>query len=458
MTLNKFLRLPGALLIVLSLAACGGRNDPATGVTGKAAAAATSSSSPTTSTNNILAKGAELNRAELRRAAQSAPAGYDAGKAMAKAASSSLITAYRFYNVQTGSHFYTTNEAEKQNVLNTLPQFLYEGPAFHASGVAATGLSPVHRFYNQRSGVHFYTISEDEKALVQGSLPQFTYEGIAFYASQMGGSGLLAINRFFQSRAGSHFYTRSAAEAQNVRDNLSAVYREEGIAFYVIDPAYVASATVPLPHSGITASQCYLAGSDILVACNSVAAPLLNNQQDGHRSTINPMSYSEVPNPAGGTFARTECVKDNVTGLIWEGKTASGFRAGSNTYTNFDDPTQLQRYDGSAFVFPTRAEINALTNSVGHLNHVNDIALCGYTDWRLPTADELQSIVDYGAAYPGPTINTVWFPNTLGYWYWSSSSYVGYADGAWDVYFGDGYVYVNGRSNSVAVRLVRASQ
>ena len=44
--------------------------------------------------------------------------------------------------------------------------------------------------------------------------------------------------------------------------------------------------------------------------------------------------YSEVANASGGFYAKTECVKDNLTGLVWEGKTASGSRLGTSTYTN----------------------------------------------------------------------------------------------------------------------------
>lgn len=89
---------------------------------------------------------------------------------------------------------------------------------------------------------------------------------------------------------------------------------------------------------------------------------------------------------------------------------------------------------------------------------VNAAGLCGFTDWRLPTADELQSLVDYGVAYPGPTIDTSWFPNTPGYLFWSSSPNMGISFFAWAVGFYDGYVYDDDRVSSYRVRLVRAGQ
>ena len=86
----------------------------------------------------------------------------------------------------------------------------------------------------------------------------------------------------------------------------------------------VVASTPKPPHTGVTASQCYQAGSNTLVSCSSSGAQALNSQQDGNRTSINARSYSLVPNASGGTYAITECVKDNNTGLIWEGKTASG--------------------------------------------------------------------------------------------------------------------------------------
>ena len=116
-----------------------------------------------------------------------------------------------------------------------------------------------------------------------------------------------------------------------------------------------------------------------------------------------------------------------------------------------------QFYDGANYVKPTRAQIDATTNAVGYKNAVNASALCGYTDWRLPTADELQSLVDYSVAYPGPTIDTTWFPTTPGgFVYWSTSSNVGYAPYAWYVTFTEGLVYYGYQRNSIlSVRLVR---
>ena len=165
--------------------------------------------------------------------------------------------------------------------------------------------------------------------------------------------------------------------------------------------------------------------------------------------------YSLVPK-TGGAYTKEECVKDNITGLIWEGKTASPAtsRLGTGTYTNFDSTSSAQKYNGSAFVNPTQAEIDANTNSIGYRDSVRTSNLCGYNDWRLPTKEELAGIV---ASSGSPKIDTTWFPNTQSWYYWSSSPDVSDAYSAWVVAFYNNNVYGSGYryGTTIHVRLVR---
>ena len=167
-------------------------------------------------------------------------------------------------------------------------------------------------------------------------------------------------------------------------------------------------------------------------------------------------SYGLVANASDGLYDKTECVQDNTTGLMWEGKTASPAtsRLGILTYFNYDSTSSAQKWNGSAYVNPSQAEIDAGTNSIGYRNSVNASALCGYTDWRLPTKEELEGIVLRGTS---PTIDTMWFPNTQARFYWSSSPYVGNSGSAWGVNFDYGNVNFTGRSLNLRVRLVRNS-
>jgi Protein of unknown function (DUF1566) len=201
-----------------------------------------------------------------------------------------------------------------------------------------------------------------------------------------------------------------------------------------------------LNDTGITDSQCFAVGRLEHVSCLSPAALRLNDQQDGmvgrdvanHDDTDGMVgfSFSLVPRVGGGFHDKTECVKDEVTGLIWEGKTATGERAGSNGYTNWSDG---RAGDASAYVA-----------------YVNDTALCGFTNWRLPDFWELQSIVNYGVSSNAPTIDANWFPNTVTRWYWTSSTYVRYDGYAWYVNFaGSREISTFGRAATNHVRLVR---
>ncbi len=80
----------------------------------------------------------------------------------------------------------------------------------------------------------------------------------------------------------------------------------------------------------------------------------------------------------------------------------------------------------------------------------------GHSDWRVPNANELASLVKYDAV--SSAINQDQFPNTPVDAFWSSSPYVGSADVALYVNFNYGAVYGNYRYLSLPVRLVRASQ
>ena len=80
----------------------------------------------------------------------------------------------------------------------------------------------------------------------------------------------------------------------------------------------------------------------------------------------------------------------------------------------------------------------------------------GHTDWRLPTEDELISLVDYSKS--DPAINTSIFPTESASYFWSASAYAGYSGNAWDVNFYVGLAYYSYKSSSYQVRLVRAGQ
>ncbi len=351
---------------------------------------------------------------------------------------SGLVQAvHRLYNRGTGAHFYTRSTSERDNILATMPQFSYDGIAFQAAASFSPGLSPVYRFYNTRTGVHFYTIDEAERANIQATLPHFQLDGVAYHASQVAGQGLVPLHRFYVPARGFHFYTASEAERNTIQSTLSGTYRYEGIGYHVLASSWTA---LKLPHSGVSETQCYQAGSSTLVACGSSGPLALDNQQDGYRALYNPMAYETVNYFAGSfwfAYPLTSCVRDRVTGLVWEGKTASGDRSGSRTFTNLGGGAAG---DVSSYV----AAVNASN-------------LCGFNDWRVPTLLEMTTLQQLGRATT-PRIDTTWFPNTANNYHWTSDIYANNTSFAWmSIASVDEMANFLLRNQPYAVRLVRGS-
>lgn len=449
-----------AWLLCLGLAACGGGREETEGASSTATARVgtegvvfeDASSAPPAWLNaksledaEAQAKATPAESAPLEKLAAGQIAAWDdyANGSVARKSAAVRIPVYRFFNTQTTAHFYTTSETEKASILATMPQFAYDGPAYEAASETAPGLSPVYRFYNTLNGVHFYTISEAEKNSILAYLPQFHLEGPAYYASQVSGQGLTPLYRFYVPAKGFHFYTASSAERDTIQSTLSGTYSYEGIGYYVPSSSWNAD---KLPHTGIATSQCYgrniVTATDFFGTCGlSILVSSLYSQQDSARTTHNPMSYGSVLRRTGLFFVtepKTNCVYDQVTNLYWEGKTDDGgVRDKDNTYTN----------QGGG----------AATDASGYVAAVNASSLCGFTDWRMPTALELMTLNHYGRTDAAPYVDPTWFPNTLSTpYYWT-----GEAKGAgnhWTVtHDADRYEGSVGDSSLRAVRLVRGS-
>ena len=105
-----------------------------------------------------------------------------AGLAAQVAAAEQAYPVVRFYNERTGTHFYTIDTAERDQVLRLYPWFDYEGVQFYAYKTQVAGSQPVYRFFNSSTGTHFYTIVPEEKDYVLVHFPVFVFEGPVYYA------------------------------------------------------------------------------------------------------------------------------------------------------------------------------------------------------------------------------------------------------------------------------------
>lgn len=165
--------------------------------------------------------------------------------------------------------------------------------------------------------------------------------------------------------------------------------------------------------------------------------------------------YGYVTNPAGGNYG-IQCAKDYATGLIWEGKNPnpSHSQGIGRTYTNYDNADKFQGYNvtggGGPTWKPLPSEISAVTNTIGYKNAINSQALCGFTDWRLPTEIELKTLGKISSKLAD-------FPETTSSAYWSSGVLIDDELGV--IYSSAGDAYLNlYRSSSYSVRLVRSSR
>ncbi|MBK7026834.1 MAG: DUF1566 domain-containing protein [Polaromonas sp.] len=155
----------------------------------------------------------------------------------------------------------------------------------------------------------------------------------------------------------------------------------------------------------------------------------------------------------------TECVRDNTTGLIWQGQTNTGgeLRNRGRVLNNYDSTSGNQNYNSGVPTSVSDFQINDLTNSIGFKNAVNATNLCGSNAWRLPTIDELLGLVKSTEL---PKIDNAAFPNTQGYFYATSTPSTTAAYLVWVVNFNTGtssqnYRNNGGGGNGALVRLVR---
>jgi Protein of unknown function (DUF1566) len=153
-----------------------------------------------------------------------------------------------------------------------------------------------------------------------------------------------------------------------------------------------------------------------------------------------------------GTSATSwACTRDNVTGLVWEVKTATaGLRRNTHEYTWYSTAATNGGVSGVVGTNTCASTLSAFGNQCNTQNYVaavNASALCGASDWRLPTQQELLSIVH--------SVDSTYFPNMQGssiYLYWSNSTRADTPNSVWTVIFERGQSTAVDKSTPPATR------
>lgn len=210
--------------------------------------------------------------------------------------------------------------------------------------------------------------------------------------------------------------------------------------------------------------------------CNGAGPLRLLPKQDGMLGKGRP-AYERV---AGHPL--TECVRDRVSGLVWEGKVDSGKLQGMATtagpqgaddlldnYGPHNEPRPGSRANTDAYSYDGDGRPG---DAMAYVAQVNAMRLCGYTDWRLPTTSELFGIADVNTlmdvdersrrlARGQPAIDSRWFPNTVPGQYLASEP--SDQTSMWCVDFSTAYVFTCYRRmrsmiSPLFVRLVRGPE
>lgn len=157
------------------------------------------------------------------------------------------------------------------------------------------------------------------------------------------------------------------------------------------------------------------------------------------------------------------CVRDNITGLVWEAKTDDGLlRDRDWRYAWYDGDAASNGGDagGSGDAATCNSTLGASCTTEAYVAAINAQALCGTgtESWRLPTQRELLTLVYAGAYGSGlPSIDPTYFADTRLAPYWSASTYAPTPSMAWGVHFGYGAAHGEAKAAANHVRLVRGA-
>lgn len=169
-----------------------------------------------------------------------------------------------------------------------------------------------------------------------------------------------------------------------------------------------------------------------------------NNNSDGNAG-FSFTKLDENGNALNSIAGSWSCIRDDVTNLVWEVKTDDGGIHDKDISYRWGGITHVGNF-GTEFFDDWDVLVNGSNNGSG---------LCGFTNWRVPTLQELKSIVDLGNL--APAIDSNFFPNTLNLIFWTNSPEAFAVEFANSVSFFAGHSNRTARTLANRVRLVRTN-
>ena len=124
--------------------------------------------------------------------------------------------------------------------------------------------TPIYRFQsNSMPGTYLFVGEEERQNINQNFTDSFTEEGIGFYATDTPGDGLVAIYRFQSKAVPGTYLFAGEEEKQSINENFSKTFNYEGMAFY-IHPMGAGEETTytRFQNSLVTGTYLYATGSE----------------------------------------------------------------------------------------------------------------------------------------------------------------------------------------------------
>jgi len=139
---------------------------------------------------------------------------------------------FRFFNMRTGTHFYTSNTSEMLSVHTRMGEiFGYEGIAYVVNPANPANSAPLYRFYRASTGTHLYTADASEMARIRDTMGSIYHlDGVAYEVSTTTGT---PVYRFYSPAKGVHFYSADPKEIASVRADPASIWKYEGRAYYI---------------------------------------------------------------------------------------------------------------------------------------------------------------------------------------------------------------------------------